>query len=93
MFEAELLRMRGELLIDLGKTSEAEGTLEQALAVARDQRAHMWELRAAKDLARLWREHGRREAARDLLAPIYGCFTEGFDTPDLKEARVLLDDL
>jgi class 3 adenylate cyclase/tetratricopeptide (TPR) repeat protein len=93
MFEAELFRMQGELLIDLGKTSEAEASLEQALAVARGQRAHMWELRAAKALARLWREHCKRDAARDLLAPIYGCFTEGFGTPDLKEARALLDEL
>jgi predicted ATPase len=61
--------------------------------VARQQEAKFWELRAAMSMARLWRDQGKREEARDLLAPVYGWFTEGFDTLDLKEARALLDDL
>jgi predicted ATPase len=61
--------------------------------VAREQRAQLWELRAATSLARLWRDQGKRNEARDLLAPIYGWFTEGFDTPDLKEAKALLEQL
>ena len=61
--------------------------------MARDQEAKFWELRAATSLARLWRDQGKRTDARDLLAPIYGCFTEGFDTRDLKEAAALLAEL
>ena len=64
-----------------------------ALAVARDQGARTWELRAAMSMARLWRDQGKRNEARDLLAPVYGWFTEGFDTLDLKEAKSLLDEL
>ncbi len=67
--------------------------LEQALAVAREQQAKSWELRAAMNMARLWRDQGKRDEARDLLAPVYGWFTEGFDTLDLKEAKALLDEL
>jgi predicted ATPase len=63
------------------------------MAIARGQQAKMWELRAATSLARLWGEQGRRAEARELLAPIYGWFTEGFDTADLKEAKALLDEL
>jgi predicted ATPase len=66
---------------------------EGALAVARKQQAQSWELRAAKSMARLWRDQGKRDEARELLAPIYGWFTEGFDTLDLKEAKALLDEL
>ena len=65
----------------------------RALAVARAQQAKSWELRAAISMARLWRDQGRRDEVRDLLAPLYGWFTEGFDTRDLKEAKVLLDEL
>jgi predicted ATPase len=63
------------------------------LAVACEQDAKMWQLRAATSLARLWCNQDRRDEARDLLAPIYGWFTEGFDTPDLKDAKALLDEL
>ena len=72
---------------------EAEAYFERALAVARRQSARMWELRAATSLARLWSERGERQKAHDLLAPIYAWFTEGFDTADLKDAKVLLDEL
>ena len=66
---------------------------ERALAVARDQQAKSWELRAAMSMARLWRDHGKVQQARDLLAPVYEWFTEGFDTRDLKEAKALLEQL
>jgi len=66
---------------------------ERALVVAHAQRAKSWELRAAMSLARLWRDQGKRDEARDLLAPIYGWFTEGFETMDLKDAKALLDEL
>ena len=68
-------------------TAKAEAYFERALAVARQQQAKSWELRAAMSMARLWRDQGKRDEARDLLAPVYGWFTEGFDTLDLKEAR------
>ena len=67
--------------------------LQSALSVARRQQARLWELRAATRLARLWDEEGRRADARELVAPVYGSFTEGFDTQDLKEAKALLDAL
>ena len=70
--------------------AKAEAYFERALAVARAQQAKSWELRAATSLARLWRDQGKRAEARDLLAPVYGWFTEGFDTLDLKEAKTLL---
>lgn len=90
--EAELHRTRAELLLagDASREVEAEQSLGRALAVARAQEARLWELRAAGSLARLRREQGRRAEARDLLAPVYGWFTEGFGTPDLIEARELL---
>ena len=91
--EAELHRLRGELLLALAgpdRWLEAEMCLGQALTVARAQEARLWELRAARSLARLRREQGRRAEARDLLAPAYGWFTEGFGTPDLIEAKELL---
>jgi predicted ATPase len=71
----------------------AEASLHQAIAVARKQSAKLWELRAATSLARLWRDQGKRTEARDLLAPIYGWLTEGFDTPVLQDAKALLDEL
>jgi predicted ATPase len=93
MFEAELFRLRGELLIGSGEIRQAETAFAHALAVARGQKARMWELRAAVSLARLFCDQGRRDEARDLLAPVYGWFTEGFAAPDLKEAKALLDEL
>jgi TolB-like protein/predicted ATPase/class 3 adenylate cyclase/Flp pilus assembly protein TadD len=92
-FAAELDRQRGELLLREGHPEAAEELYRKALSIAREQEAKLWELRAAASLARLWRDQGRRAAARDLLAPVYGWFTEGFDTPDLKEAKKLLDGL
>ena len=91
--EAEMHRLRGTLLLSMDDHATAEGSFHQALWVARRQSAKFWELRAALDLARLWRDQGKREEARDLLAPVYGWFTEGFDTLDLKEAKALLDEL
>jgi predicted ATPase len=72
---------------------KAEAYFERAFAVARQQQTKSWELRAAVSLARLWRDQGKVQQARDLLAPVYGWFTEGFDTRDLKEAKVLLEEL
>ena len=71
----------------------AEASLHQAIAVARRQSAKLWELRASTSLARLWRDQGKRTEARDLLAPIYGWLTEGFNTPVLQDAKALLDEL
>jgi predicted ATPase len=70
--------------------AKAEAHFERALAVAREQQAKSWELRAAMSMARLWRDQGKRQQAHDFLAPVYGWFTEGFDTLDLKEAKALL---
>jgi predicted ATPase len=72
---------------------KAEAYFDHALAVARQQQAKSWELRAAMSMARLWRDQGKRAEARDLLAPVYAWFTEGFDTLDLKEAKALLEEL
>jgi class 3 adenylate cyclase/tetratricopeptide (TPR) repeat protein len=91
--EAEMHRLRGTLLLSMHEHAIAEECYRQALAVARRQSAKFWELRAALDLARLWRDQGKRTEARDLLAPIYGWFTEGFDTPVLQDAKALLDEL
>ena len=73
--------------------AKAEAYLERALTVARRQQAKSWELRAAMSVARLWRDQGKSQQARELFAPVYGWFTEGFDTRDLKEAKALLDHL
>jgi len=93
--EAEVNRIAGEiaLLPPESDIAKAEGYFERALAVAREQKARSWELRAAMSMARLWRDQGKVQQARDLLAPAYGWFTEGFDTRDLKEAKVLLEQL
>jgi predicted ATPase len=91
--EAELYRSKGELLSRLSEAAHAESCLQQSLVTARRQRAKLWELRAACSLGRLWRDQGRRNDARDLLGPIYRLFTEGFNTPDLKEANALLKTL
>jgi Tetratricopeptide repeat len=95
-FEAELLRLKARALViegEPGGLTDAQKLLEQSLAVAQSQQARSLELRAAADLARFHRDQGRRAEARDLLAPVYGWFTEGFDTPDLKGAKALLDEL
>jgi predicted ATPase len=73
--------------------AKASEYFDRALEVARQQQAKSWELRAAMSMARLWRNQGKRDEARELLAPVYGWFTEGFDTHDLKEAKALLDEL
>jgi predicted ATPase len=73
-------------------TAKAKTYFERALSVARQQQAKAWELRAATSLARLWRDQGKVQQSRDLLAPVYGWFTEGFDTLDLKEAKALLEE-
>jgi class 3 adenylate cyclase/predicted ATPase len=93
--EAEVNRIAGEiaLLSPEPDAARAEEYFERALAVARAQQAKSWELLAAMSMARLWRDQGRRDEARDLLAPLYGWFTEGFDSRDLKEAKALLDEL
>jgi predicted ATPase len=90
---AELNRHKGQLLLRQGQTEAAEELYRNAMRIAEEQEAKLWELRAAASLARLRRDQGRRAEARDLLAPIYGWFTEGFGTPDLKEAKALLDEL
>jgi class 3 adenylate cyclase/predicted ATPase len=92
-WQAELYRIRGQLLVMRGQHDESEACLRQAIEVSRGQSARTLELRAATSLARLWSDRGRNAEARDLLAPIYGRFTEGFGTPDLKEAKILLDAL
>ncbi len=92
-WEAELHRVNGTVLTVLTKLGESQAAFEEALRVARRQKAKSLELRAATSLARLWGEQGRLADARDLLAPVYGWFTEGFDTADLKEAKALLDEL
>ena len=85
--------MAGEIARTSPDGGKAEGYFERALVIAREQQAKSWELRAATSLARLWGDQGKREEARDLLAPVYGWFTEGFDTLDLKEAKALLEEL
>lgn len=92
-FEAELHRVKGDLLAAKNCDSEVENAYQQAIAVARQQNAKSLELRAATSLARLWQQQGKTTEARQLLAEIYGWFTEGFDTADLKDAKALLDDL
>ena len=91
--EAETHRLRGTLLQSMGEHAAAGDSYRHALEVARRQSAKFWELRAAMSMARLWRDQGKRDEARDLLAPVYGWFTEGFDTLDLKEAKALLEEL
>ena len=91
-WEPEVNRIAGEIALlspepDAAKT---EAYFERALAIARQQQAKSWELRAAMSMARLWRDQGKRNDAREVLAPVYGWFTEGFDTLDLKEAKALL---
>jgi len=92
-WEAELRRLEGVALVGLNRLDEGQNALKKALRIARRQQAKSYELRAATSLGGLWGERGRRAEARDLLAPIYNWFTEGFDTADLKEAKGLLDEL
>ena len=93
-FDAELHRLRGDLLLLAGRArEEAETSYQRSVAVAQGQGARLLELRAATSLARLWHDQGRRSEASGLLAPLYGWFVEGFDTPDLKKARTLLEEL
>jgi predicted ATPase len=93
--EAELCRMSGEIarITPSPSGSSAEACFERALAISRQQQAKSWELRAAMSMARLWRDQGKVREARELLAPVFGWFTEGFDTRDLKEAKALLEEL
>jgi adenylate cyclase len=94
-WEADLYRLKGDLLLAQSTEhhAEAEACLSRALGIARSQSVKAFELRAATSIARLWRDQGRRAKAHDLLAPVYGWFTEGFDTADLKTAKALLDAL
>jgi predicted ATPase len=95
LWEADIRRIAGEIALKSPQpdAAKAEAYFESALAVARAQQAKSWELRAAMSMARLWRDQGRRDEARDLLAPVYAWFTEGLDTRDLTEAKALLDEL
>jgi predicted ATPase len=98
-FEAELHRIKGELLLQSGveilgtKGEEAEACFREAVKISRRQEAKSLELRAVMSLSRLWQQQGKKEEARRMLAEIYGWFTEGFDTADLKEAKALLEEL
>jgi predicted ATPase len=94
-FEAEANRIAGEIALQSPKpdATKAQEYFERALAVSHKQQAKSWELRASMSLARLWRDQGKMQQARELLAPVYGWFTEGFDTRDLKEAKGLLEEL
>jgi predicted ATPase len=95
LWEEQVYRTAGEisLMSPEPDTAKAQVYFERALAVARRQQAKSWELRAAMSLARLWRDQGKTVEALELLAPIYGWFTEGFDTRDLKDAKALLEEL
>jgi class 3 adenylate cyclase/predicted ATPase len=93
MFEAELHRIVGDTFLSMQRQGEAEVEFTRSLEIACKQQAKSWELRAAMSLARLWRSQGKTQQARELLAPVYGWFVEGFDTLDLKEAKALLDGL
>ena len=92
-WEAEILRLRGEVALELGDSAAGGQSLQNAIAVARRQEGRSWELRATVSLCRLWQRQGRIDEARQTLERIYGWFTEGFDTPDLMEARELLTQL
>jgi tetratricopeptide (TPR) repeat protein len=92
-WEADLQRLVGLALSGLNRLEEGETALKEALRLAQAQQAKTYELRAAVSLARLWGDRGRRVEARELLAPVYGWFSEGFDTADLKNAKALLDQL
>jgi predicted ATPase len=93
IWKAENHCVCGEVARDVGQFSDAAAAFELAIKTAREQSARSLELRAATSLARLWRDQGKRHEARELLAPVYGWFTEGFDTRDLKDAKAFLDEL
>ena len=95
VYEAEVYRLKGELLLEQSSSNqtEVETCFHQAMTIAQKQSAKSWELRTATSLARLWQQQGKRQEAHDLLAPVYEWFTEGFDTADLKDAKALLDEL
>jgi len=94
-YAPELYRLKGALLLRYSSDNqaEAENCFHQAMAIAQNQQAKSLELRAAINLARPWQQQGKHQEAHDLLAPVYGWFTEGFDTPDLQDAKMLLDEL
>ena len=92
-FESELYRLRGELLFTVGRRADGEAELQRGLAIARQQQARWWELRAARSLAKHWHEEGKNLEAYSLLQPAYSWFVEGLDTRDLKDAKGLLDEL
>ena len=92
-WDAELHRLEGIALLGLNRLEEGQTALEEALRVGRRQQAKAYELRAATSIARLWGEQGRRTQGRELLASVYGWFTQGFDTADLKNAKAMLDTL
>ena len=98
-YEVELHRLKGELTLQCSAQSldsriaEAEACFQKAIEIAQHQQAKSWELRAATSLARLWQQQGKTAEGRDLLAPVYNWFTEGFDTADLQDAKALLTDL
>jgi predicted ATPase len=92
-YEPEFYRIKGIALRELNDVAGSQAAFAEALRSARRRQMKTYELRAATDLARLWGEQGRRGEARDLLAPVYGSFTEGFDTAGLKDAKALLDEL
>jgi predicted ATPase len=93
LWKANALALQGDLLLEGGRDTDAEASYRAAIDVARGQSAKMWELRAATRLARLCHRQCRTHAAREVLAPLYGWFTEGFDTTELKAARALLEEL
>src|SRR4030095_9195556 len=94
-YDPELYRLKGALLLQqsLDNSTEAESCFHHAIAIAQHQYAKSWDLRPATSLARLWQQQGKRSEAYELLAPVYGWFTEGFDTADLQEAKALLEEL
>ncbi|HSX83166.1 MAG TPA: hypothetical protein VLQ80_31985, partial [Candidatus Saccharimonadia bacterium] len=95
LYEPELYRLKGELLLQQQADNQAEAEIcfHQAMAIAQSQQAKSLELRAASSLARLWQRQGKRAEAHALLAPVYGWFTEGFGTADLREAKALLEEV
>jgi predicted ATPase len=91
LYEAETVRLRGEVLLAASDVAAAEASYDEAIEISQQQNAKLWELRAAMSLVRLWLDQGKRSEARDLLAPVYGWFTEGFGTPALQKAKALLE--
>ena len=92
-FLAETFRVTGDVSLAMGDPAAAAASYREAIAIAQQQSAKLWELRAATSLAWLWRDQGKRPEAHDQLAPVYGWFTEGFDTPVLQDAKALLEEV